>query len=217
MRILRSSLAIRNTRRCPGPCARSSRRRRRGSNTTRSAPAASTAPSARRAGRRSSAPSAASFGCRAPRSAADSVCVRSVTRAVSAGIGARPRARRLPRLARSPTLRTRSPSAAQRAPRERGRASGAQAGRQHARRSARRRARTRAAGPRRAQACAPVALLRRGRRRGRRPPAPARRLPASDALPKSTFGGALTAASSATVKLGFTSILNIIAVRLVGN
>ena len=36
-------------------------------------------------------------------------------------------------------------------------------------------------------------------------------------LPKSTRGGALTAPSSATVKFGFTFILNIIAVRLVGN
>ena len=36
-------------------------------------------------------------------------------------------------------------------------------------------------------------------------------------LPKSTFGGALIAASFSTVKLGFTSILNSIAVRLVGN
>ena len=36
-------------------------------------------------------------------------------------------------------------------------------------------------------------------------------------LPKSTFGGALTAPSSATVKFGLTLILKIIAVRFVGN
>ena len=36
-------------------------------------------------------------------------------------------------------------------------------------------------------------------------------------LPKSTFGGALIAPSSATVKFGFTSILKTIAVRFVGN
>ena len=36
-------------------------------------------------------------------------------------------------------------------------------------------------------------------------------------LPKSTFGGALTAPSSATVKFGFTFILKIIAVMFVGN
>ncbi len=36
-------------------------------------------------------------------------------------------------------------------------------------------------------------------------------------LPKSTFGGVLIAASFSTVKLGFTSILNSMAVRLVGN
>jgi hypothetical protein len=36
-------------------------------------------------------------------------------------------------------------------------------------------------------------------------------------LPKSTFGGAVMALSSATVKFGFTFILKIIAVMLVGN
>ena len=36
-------------------------------------------------------------------------------------------------------------------------------------------------------------------------------------LPKSTVGGTLIVFSLSTVKLGFTSILNIIAVRLVGN
>ena len=40
---------------------------------------------------------------------------------------------------------------------------------------------------------------------------------AAAGLLKSTFGGALTAASFSTVKLGLTSILNTIAVRLVGN
>src|SRR5215207_7957515 len=36
-------------------------------------------------------------------------------------------------------------------------------------------------------------------------------------LSKSTLGGVLTAASFSTVKFGFTSILNSMAVRLVGN
>jgi hypothetical protein len=36
-------------------------------------------------------------------------------------------------------------------------------------------------------------------------------------LPKSTFGGVLTAVSSATAKFGFTFILKIIAVKFVGN
>jgi hypothetical protein len=36
-------------------------------------------------------------------------------------------------------------------------------------------------------------------------------------LPKSTVGGTLMFFSLSTVKLGFTSILNTIAVRLVGN
>ena len=55
-----------------------------------------------------------------------------------------------------------------------------------------------------------AAVARLGRRRGALAPAP-------QPVPKSTVGGVAIAASFSTVKFGFTSKSNIIAVRLVGN
>ena len=141
-------------------------------------------------------------------------CVRSVTRA---------RKRRDRQQARPCPLPTPARSASRRRP-ERARATSASRARMQrplrpcviaiasatawSRRSTPRAARS-AARRRRVGAPAPASWAparRHGRCRGRR-----------GGLPKSTFGGALIAASFSTVKLGFTSILNSIAVRLVGN
>ena len=180
---------------------------------------ASTAPSARRAGCRCAAPSRRASP-RAPSSRRPTACcVRSVTRAVSGGIGASPSdvdshagcANARQPAAASATIATQA--AEYREHVHRLHVGDVHEGR---RAIAQRRPRT---GSRR---CASADVDQDfgaggGRRRGVVGAGAAPGAGTAGALPKSTFGGALTAPSSATVKLGFTFILKIIAVRFVGN